>query len=63
MPLRVSGPAKQRARARSAALRTTSTDVELLGAGADWIADDLSALALDKPGRATDLAFRLTAKK
>jgi sugar-phosphatase len=49
--------------ARVLALRTTSTDAELLGAGADWIADDLSALALDKHGHATDLAFRLTAKK
>jgi sugar-phosphatase len=49
--------------ARVLALRTTSPDAELLGAGADWIADDLSALALDKRGRATGLSFRLTAKK
>jgi len=49
--------------ARVLALRTTSTDAELLGAGADWIADDLSALALEKRGRQTCLAFRLTAKK
>jgi sugar-phosphatase len=49
--------------ARVLALRTTSTDAELLGAGADWIADDLSALAQEKRARATGLAFRLAAKK
>jgi len=49
--------------ARVLALRTTSTDAELLAAGADWIADDLSDLALDKGGLATELTFRLTAKK
>ncbi len=33
--------------ARVLGLRTTSTDAELLSAGADWIADDLSWLSLE----------------
>jgi sugar-phosphatase len=49
--------------ARVLALRTTSTDGELLSAGADWIADDLSALSLDLEGRTSGLEFHLQAKK
>jgi len=49
--------------ARVLALRTTSTDEELLGAGADWIADDLSALSLDSQEHAAALTFRLQQKK
>jgi mannitol-1-/sugar-/sorbitol-6-phosphatase len=49
--------------ARVLALRTTSTDEELLGAGADWIADDLSALSLDSQKHAAALTFRLQQKK
>jgi sugar-phosphatase len=44
------------------ALRTTSTDEELLAASADWIADDLSALSLEQlaqPG----LTLRLQERK
>jgi mannitol-1-/sugar-/sorbitol-6-phosphatase len=49
--------------ARVLALRTTSTDEELLTAGADWIADDLSALFLQPQTRTTGLAFLLREKK
>ncbi len=52
----------QAAGARVLALRTTSTDKELLAAGADWIADDLSALSLEQlaqPG----LTLRLQERK
>jgi len=49
--------------ARVLALRTTSKDEELLTAGADWIADDLSALSLEPWGQTTGLAFRLQEKK
>jgi sugar-phosphatase len=49
--------------ARVLALRTTSTDEELLTAGADWIADDLSALFLQPQTRTTGLAFLLHEKK
>lgn len=45
------------------ALRTTSTDEELLAAGADWLAGDLSALTLDLQGHASGLAFRLHEKE
>jgi mannitol-1-/sugar-/sorbitol-6-phosphatase len=44
-------------------LRTTSTDQELLTAGADWIADDLSALSLEPQIRTSALAFLLQEKK
>jgi len=44
-------------------LRTTSTDEELLTAGADWIADDLSALSLEPQIRTSALAFLLQEKK
>jgi sugar-phosphatase len=44
-------------------LRTTSTDDELLTAGADWIADDLSALSLAPQIRTSALAFFLQEKK
>jgi sugar-phosphatase len=49
--------------ARVLALRTTSKDEELLAAGADWIADDLSALSLEPSGQTKGLAFRLKEKK
>lgn len=45
--------------ARVLALRTTSTDAELLSAGADWIANDLSALHFEPRERATGIAFLL----
>jgi sugar-phosphatase len=44
-------------------LLTTSAEEELLSAGADWIADNLSSLSLDPQGRTGDLAFRLQEKK
>ena len=49
--------------ARVLALRTTSTDAELLSAGADWLAEDLSALSLEATGAVTGLSFRLQEKK
>jgi sugar-phosphatase len=49
--------------ARLLALRTTSTDEELLSAGADWIADDLSALSLEPQTQIAGLAFLLRDKK
>ena len=49
--------------ARVLALLTTSTEAELLDAGADWIADDLSALSLETPGNGAGLTFRLREKK
>jgi mannitol-1-/sugar-/sorbitol-6-phosphatase len=49
--------------ARVLALLTTSEKAELLSAGADWIADDLSAFSLETPGNAAGLAFRLREKK
>jgi sugar-phosphatase len=49
--------------ARVLALRTTSKGEELLTAGADWIADDLSALSLEPSGQTKGLAFRLKEKK
>jgi sugar-phosphatase len=49
--------------ARVLALRTTSTDEELLTAGADWIADDLSALSLEPQIRTSALAFLLQERK
>ncbi|MGB9466781.1 MAG: HAD-IA family hydrolase [Candidatus Acidiferrum sp.] len=51
--------------ARVLALRTTSTDAELLTAGADWLADDLSALTLEQEpqGQTAVLAFLLQNKK
>lgn len=49
--------------ARVLALRTTSTDAELLNAGADWIAEDLSALSLDTTCSTAGLAFGLQEKK
>jgi len=45
------------------ALRTTSVDAELLSAGADWIAEDLSALSLEPTGGDAGLTFRLKEKK
>ncbi|SRR6266481_2287697 len=49
--------------ARVLALLTTSTEDELLSAGADWIADDLSALTLAPEVKTTGLAFLLSEKK
>ncbi len=49
--------------ARVLALRTTSIDAELLSAGADWIAKDLSALSLESVGGGAGLTFRLQQKK
>jgi sugar-phosphatase len=49
--------------ARVLALLTTSTEDELLSAGADWIADDLSALTLAPKVKTTGLAFLLSEKK
>jgi len=49
--------------ARVLALRTTSIDAELLSAGADWIAEDLSALSLETAGGTAGLTFRLQEKK
>jgi len=49
--------------ARVLALRTTSIDAELLSAGADWIAEDLSALSLDPARGDAGLTFRLQEKK
>jgi sugar-phosphatase len=49
--------------ARVLALLTTSEKAELLSAGADWIADDLSAFSLETPRNAAGLTFRLREKK
>lgn len=51
--------------ARVLALRTTSRDEELLNAGADWIADDLSSLSLEsaRPDETTGLVLRLNEKR
>jgi sugar-phosphatase len=49
--------------ARVLGLLTTSRKEELLSAGADWIAEDLSALSLDSHGQTAGLAFRLQEKK
>ncbi|MGH9742924.1 MAG: HAD-IA family hydrolase [Candidatus Acidiferrum sp.] len=48
--------------ARVLALRTTSTDAELRDAGADWIADDLSAVSLQPRQESDALAFLLQGK-
>jgi sugar-phosphatase len=49
--------------ARVLGLRTTSRDEELLSAGADWIAEDLSALSIAPQGQSSGLAFHLQEKK
>jgi len=49
--------------ARVLGLLTTSTEEELSSAGADWIAEDLSALSLGPQGQTAGLAFRLQEKK
>jgi len=51
--------------ARVLALRTTSTDAELLSAGADWITDDLGSLSLESAGQdeTTGLVLRLIEKR
>ena len=45
--------------ARVLALLTTSEKAELLGAGADWVAGDLSSLTLELTGKGEGLLFRL----
>jgi len=45
--------------ARVLALRTTSTDAEILSAGADWIVDDLSAVSLEFGAQDETLALLL----
>jgi mannitol-1-/sugar-/sorbitol-6-phosphatase len=49
--------------ARVLGLRTTSTEAELLAAGADWIADNLSALSLDAREQKESLTILLKTKK
>jgi sugar-phosphatase len=49
--------------ARVLALLTTSTSLELSAAGADWLADDLSALSLAPDGQGSALALLLREKK
>src|SRR5580700_2373510 len=48
--------------ARVLALLTTSSETELLSAGANWIADDLSTLSLEAPGNTPGLNFLLREK-
>lgn len=45
--------------ARVLALRTTSTDAELLSAGADWVADNLAAISLEPDTAAAPIVFRV----
>jgi len=49
--------------ARILGLLTTSTHAELLAAGADWIAGDLSALSLRPQVQTSGLVFLLKEKK
>jgi mannitol-1-/sugar-/sorbitol-6-phosphatase len=49
--------------ARVLALLTTSEKAELLGAGANWIAEDLSGLSLEPVAQAEGLVFRVGDKK
>lgn len=49
--------------ARVLALRTTSLDAELLSAGADWLADDLSWLSLHAQAHTAPLTFLLKGNK
>jgi sugar-phosphatase len=49
--------------ARVLALRTTSADGELLSAGADWIADNLSALSVDPQSQTSAITFLLRDKR
>jgi len=48
--------------ARVLGLLTTSREEELLSAGVDWVAENLSALSLDAQKRTGGLAFRLQEK-
>jgi sugar-phosphatase len=45
--------------ARVLALRTTSTDAELLSAGADWVADNLAAISLAPRAGGAPIVFRV----
>ena len=45
--------------ARVVAVRTTSTDAELLSAGADWVADNLAAISLEPSTVGAPIVFRL----
>jgi sugar-phosphatase len=47
--------------ARVLALRTTTSDDELLRAGADWIVDDCSSVSLQSPDEKSDLLLSLPA--
>jgi sugar-phosphatase len=47
--------------ARVLALRTTTSDDELLRAGADWIVDDCSSVSLQSPDEQSDLVLTLPA--
>jgi mannitol-1-/sugar-/sorbitol-6-phosphatase len=49
--------------ARALGLLTTSTAAELSTAGANWLADDLSALSLEPQAQNTGLTFHLREKK
>jgi sugar-phosphatase len=49
--------------ARVLGLLTTSREDELLSAGADWIAENLSSLSLDLKVQPAGLTFRLQEKK
>jgi sugar-phosphatase len=48
--------------ARVLAVRTTSTDKELFAAGADWVADDLAALSLQRSAQESSMTFLLRQK-
>lgn len=45
--------------ARVLALRTTSTDAELLSADADWVADNLAAISLEPDTAGAPIVFRV----
>ena len=45
--------------ARVLALRTTSSDEELLSAGADWLADNLAAISLEPNAGGSPIVFRI----
>lgn len=45
--------------ARVLGVRTTSSDAELLSAGADWVADNLAAISLEPNAARAPIVFRL----